>query len=498
MAALCAVISIVSCRKDAPADPEGGRPVEGPTIEWASNPDFKPVIIDESLDAFLKISAPAGISSVLVKVESSLLEPVLAMMKIPSEFDLVNDTEVAAILGGLVGDALPFGDDLLGKTEVSIDITSLVQMISLIATESGDHSFILTVKDSNGETVQKTCTFSYVYVKPTGYVEVSDIDLWLNTAAVSVTTENASSVSVWFGEKDGSLSEIEAVDGAYRIEPEYSSESNDSGLTVYVPVKGTGVYAGKTYVVELRDGETVLDTEEFTTASGDVIPNGDMSAWSTKTSLPYPNAEGESFWDSGNNSFSTLCEESDGAAHLKANLVLSAIFAPGNMYTGDFNMSGFSGTASFGKKFDWTARPAALKVSYRANVGTIDKEGASDPLKGSLSGKADTTRVYAVVVDWTAQHSVVSGIGTPSGMWDPATATSLDEGAILGYAMLDITETQADFKDVEVPFVWYDTESKPASDNYSIVISCATSKRGDYLTGCSTNELWIDNFGFAY
>ena len=137
-------------------------------------------------------------------------------------------------------------------------------------------------------------------------------------------------------------------------------------------------------------------------------------------------------------------------------------------------------------------------MTYKASVGTIDKIGSEDPDGDAYKGKQDTSRIYAVVIDWGKQHGVTSGIGTPTGMWDPATATGLEEGALIGYAMFDITASQADFTTVEIPFVWYDTEAKPVEGNYSVVISCATSKRGDYLTGCSTNKLWVDNFEWAY
>lgn len=120
-----------------------------------------------------------------------------------------------------------------------------------------------------------------------------------------------------------------------------------------------------------------------------------------------------------------------------------------------------------------------------------------DPYKG-LKDRPDTARVYAVVVDWNAQHGVKSGVSAPVNVWDPAECTSLDEGAILGYAILDITQNQDEFTDKEIPFVWYDTEARPAEGHYSVVISCATSKRGDYLAGCSTNKLWVDNFAWVY
>lgn len=340
--------------------------------------------------------------------------------------------------------------------------------------------------------------------------EVGDINLWTNTAKVTVTSENASELSVWFGEKGSELRQLEGADGVYSIAAEYTESKNDAGLNIYTPVAGTGVYAGKTYVVEVRNGEDVIESEEFTTAAGDQIPNGDMSAWSLKDeTLPYPNAEEESFWDSGNNSMTAamginLCQEdpdTKGVAYLSAGIALPGvmdIFTPGNMYTGNFVMSGFTGSANFGQIFDWTARPVSLKVSYKAEVGAIDMTGSSDPDGENYKDKQDTTRIYAVVIDWSKQHSVTSGLGTPTGMWDPSTATSLEEGAILGYAILDITADQESFTDAEIPFVWYDTVTKPAEGNYSIVISCATSKRGDYLTGCSTNKLWVDNFEFVY
>lgn len=508
MMAASAIVSIVSCQKNGPENgPENGEGQEtpAPEIVWESNPDFETVNIDDNLDASLSIVAPGKIKNLVVGINSDLLEPILSEMQVPSEFDLVTDTQVGAILDGLTQGSLPTGEDLLDKEEVNFNITSLVSLIAGIATETGDHSFSITVTDGNGKSVSATCTFRYLLVSAA--VEVKDINLWTNTATVTATSENASELSVWFGEEGSELQQLEGADGVYSIAAEYTEGKNDAGLNIYTPVAGTGVYAGKTYVVEVRNGEDVIETEEFTTAAGDQIPNWDMSAWSLKDeTLPYPNAEEESFWDSGNNSLAAmfgayLCQEdpdTKGVAYLSANMVLGSVFAPGNMYVGDFSMNGMMGTANFGKVFGWTARPTALKVSYKAKVGLIDKEGASDPEKGNYKDKQDTTRIYAVVIDWTKQHPVISGMGEPTGMWDPSTAASLEEGDILGYAILDITADQESFTDAEIPFVWYDTVTKPAEGNYSIVISCATSKRGDYLTGCSTNKLWVDNFEFVY
>lgn len=339
---------------------------------------------------------------------------------------------------------------------------------------------------------------------------VSSIDLWKNTATVSAYYNFAEDgISLYYRVKGTSEWIAAEKDGnAFVMAPAWDKAKNDAGLDIYSLKEGTGVFAGKTYEFEFRTGSSeVTAASEFTTAVGDTIPNGNMSGWSEKMvstkNVPYPNAAGQSFWDSGNNSMiSTLCQQdpdNPGVAMLSANFMLIA-FTPGNMYTGDFAMSGYTaGTASFGKVYDWTARPKALKVDYKATVGTIDKTGGNDPSGASYKDKPDTSRIYAVVIDWTRQHGVTSGYGiSPTGMWDPTTVTSLDEGAIIGYAVLDITASQTDFKTEEIPFVWYDTEAKPAEGNYSVVISCATSKRGDYLTGCSTNKLWVDNFSWVY
>lgn len=337
---------------------------------------------------------------------------------------------------------------------------------------------------------------------------LSSIDLWKNTATVSAYYNFAEDgISLYYRVKGTSEWIAAEKDGnAFVMAPAWDKAKNDAGLDIYSLKEGTGVFAGKTYEFEFRTGSSeVTAASEFTTAVGDIIPNGDMSGWSEKMvstkNVPYPNAAGQSFWDSGNNSMiSTLCQQdpdNPGVAMLSANFMFIA-FTPGNMYTGDFAMATITGTASFGKVYDWTARPKALKVDYKATVGTIDKTGSKDPLGASYKDKPDTSRIYAVVIDWTKQHGVTSGVGTPTGMWDPTTVTSLEEGAIIGYAVLDITASQTDFKTEEIPFVWYDTEAKPAEGNYSVVISCATSKRGDYLTGCSTNKLWVDNFSWVY
>ena len=428
-----------------------------------------------------------------------------SVIKVPRTKELSFVFAASDVLYFSAGETLSIGYTMSGESSVTITkpdgwraaiegdrfVITAPAAENIYAETSGTVSVILFA--SNGQ--------SFMAEQKVALCPVKDVDLWKNTATFDAALAG-NGAEVFYKKEDASeWIKANHIDGTlFELAPVWNKSANGASLDVYSLEAGTGIFAGSTYQIEARsNGETVM-SYEFTTSEGDEIPNGDMSAWSMKSgNLPYPNAEGESFWDSGNNSMSpSLCVEDSEAAYMSATKVLNFVFAPGNMYTGDFVMAGFSGTANFGKVYNWTARPKALKVDYKAEVGEINETGSSDPDGDAYEGKQDTSRIYAVVIDWTAQHGVTSGLGTPTGMWDPTIATSLEEGAIIGYAMLDITASQADFTTVEIPFVWYDTEAKPAEGNYSVVISCATSKRGDYLTGCSTNKLWVDNFEWAY
>ena len=352
--------------------------------------------------------------------------------------DAENNTELTS--DNLTIDAFSEGEKFIiqgGKGNYSISVT--------------DKSVITFHYD--GEPVEDGATLS---------VDETSVDLWANTARVTVNdpTEGVQ-YSVQYREKGtetwhdaaGSVAE------GFILAPAYDKSSNEAGLEVSVIRDGAGIYAGNTYEVRLLNSDAEADAVEFTAEGGDVIPNGDMTGWTVKegTELPYPNPAGTSFWDSGNNTVLTittiLCQEDEteaGVAALSANTVLGSVFAPGNMYTGDFTMSGFTGTAKFGKSYDWTARPRALKLRYKANVGVIDNAGSNDPEKDEWDGRQDVSRIFVAIVDWSAQHEVTSGMTTPEGMWDPAEVSTLEEGAILGYGDLKITGNVESWTDAEL------------------------------------------------
>ena len=107
--------------------------------------------------------------------------------------------------------------------------------------------------------------------------------------------------------------------------------------------------------------------------------------------------------------------------------------------------------------------------------------------------------MMVAIVDWSDRHEVTSGVGQPSGMWDPEETMRTEEGAIIAYGskFIDAASTGDAWIDLELPLSFYDMAAKPGG-KISIVISCSTSAYGDFMAGCKSNILYVDNFEWVY
>lgn len=351
----------------------------------------------------------------------------------------------------------------------------------------------------------------WLYVEQTETkIALGAADLWHNTATLTAIVseeEYASGAQLQYRVK-GSDTWIDASDPTYeagvlsaKIAPEWRASTNPHKLTVYTPDPAKGIFAGYTYEIQLLIGGEQTQLLEYTADAGDTIPGGDMegslSCFSTENTA-------STMWGSGNNSLKRgLCTPAtiDGmqgsqCAKLTASETLG-ILAAGNLFTGTFKMSGTTGTVGFGQPFAYTARPKTLRFKYHATVGTVNINRF-----GSLAiGEQDISTIYAVIVDWSARQNVASGTSAPTGTWDPATQTSLEgAGKIIAYGVLDISQTTSgsSMVDAEIPMLYYDTACGAPQGSYTIVISCATSKYGDFMDGCSKNVLYVDDFRWGY
>ena len=487
-----------------------------PVIVLEGSDIDQPQEITSSMSIKVSVTAPGTIAGFTVTIDSpALTAEMLATVGLNTELDLVNPGNMSDALEAL---GFPSGTAVSGKTSLIFDISALVPMIAQIYNETSDHRFVLKVTDAKGQSTTKTLTCHLTAQASLAYND--DADLWTNTA--TVTAENLpEGANVQYRVKNmGNWVDASVIEGSkYGIAPVWTSAKNEADQDVYTIQVGTGVFAATTYEIRVvKDGQTI-DSGEFTTAAGDQIPNNDMSNWSTvsragligSADVAYPNAADEAFWDCGNNGITkTLCTETKekfGTSTPAAKLASTNMFvlAAGNLFTGSFSYASMTGSVDFGRKYNWTARPSALKLKYAAIVGNIDMVRSSgDILEGVSNGDPDKARIFVAIVDWTAPHQVVSSMTTTTGAWDPVDgADAVSEGKILGYGSLTIPASESDtentaLKSVELEILWYDKSAKPAEGNYSLVISCACNAYGDYFTGCSTNVMYVDDFEWVY
>ena len=514
-----------------------------PTVKWIGHEDLTTPteLLESGNSANIRVSAPGGIKSMQVDITSSVLttpkegseQNLLEAVKLAPSMELTNpaNNDMAAALAGF---GFPTPAQLLNQQHVYFQIGGLIDMLAMVCaevTETTNSDFKFTVTDNAGQKTVITLKYVKTVVSPITYN--NDADLWANTASFTLNIPaDATSVSVQYrikGQTTWNDADITAnADGSRtaKISPTWTEGTNDAGLTIYTVDPKTGIFARKSYEYQLlADGATVA-SGEFTPKNnnGDVIPNAGMESWSTKSmkkmfsgsaNVPYPNAVKyedatgtDKFWDSGNNGYMTssgtdkLCTQAtypgmvgDYCAQLAAKYAVIA-FAAGNLYTGDFVMDGTVGYAQFGQPYTYSARPAALKLKYAAEIGEINRVKNDPPVSTGI----DKGRIFVCIVEWSDRHAVKSGTKVDkTTFWDPETVSSLNEGKIIGYGSAYITESHTgSMKDLELPIVYYEKTDKAPTSKYTLVISTATSYLGDYLTGCDTNKLWVDDFKWVY
>ena len=505
-----------------------------PTVKWIGHEDLTTPteLLESGNSANIRVSAPGGIKSMQVDITSAPLATLLPAFGLAESMDLTSPAteEMATALAGL---GFPTPAQLLNQQHVYFQIGGLIDMLAMVCaevTETTNSDFKFTVTDNAGQ--ETDITLRYVKTVAPAITYNNDADLWANTASFTLNIPaDATSVSVQYrikGQTTWNDADITAnADGSRtaKISPTSTAGTNEAGLTIHSVDPKTGIFARKSYEYRLlADGATVA-SGEFTPKNnnGDIIPNAGMESWSTKsmkkiigsTNVPYPNAVKyedatgtDKFWDSGNNGYMTssgtdkLCTQAtypgmvgDYCAQLAAKYAVIA-FAAGNLYTGDFVMDGTVGYAQFGQPYTYSARPAALKLKYAAEIGEINRVKNDPPVSTGI----DKGRIFVCIVEWSDRHAVQSGTSVDkTTFWDPETVSSLNEGKIIGYGSAYITESHTgSMKDLELPIVYYEKTDTPPTGNYTLVISTATSYLGDYLTGCDANKLWVDDFKWVY
>jgi len=437
---------------------------------------------------------------------------------------------------------ISLGDQVIFSNELAAAQSDGVEGVTATATDASNTKVQVTLNDDyfasvggslqnlrfkmwDVETEENLPYEQNVVFRKSGIMENSDhsYNLWGNTAKIRAyipgNAADGKTVTIKFRHSDidansesnvyevtarnigNNMWEAETIvtNGESRVFPAYEYNANNgNGHAYYKPNTATGIYADNTYIYDLYIGDEKVDSHSISPNSNQPIKGGDFSNSQQNCFRKMHNLDEVSQdWGSGNNGFVTLCMYDNGRAALIAGTYLGNLTA-GNMFTGDFKMAGTKGTVSFGMKYSWSARPTALKFKYQANIGTVDKK--ENPLKGQ-----DQASVLVAIVKWGDRHGVTSGLGDPSGMWSPDNGVnSVGEGEIVGYGLAYPTTETKDATSMTtyyVPIVYYDinTTAEELNDaDFSLVISFATSRYGDYMNGCSSSSMYIDDVEWYY
>lgn len=513
-----------------------------PTVEWIGHEDLTTPteLLESGNSANIRVSAPGGIKSMQVDITSSVLttpmeglgQSLLELANLAPSMDLTNpaNNDMATALAEL---GFPTPAQLQNQQYVFFQIGGLIDLLASVSptdqTTTADFKF--TVTDNAGTPTDITLKFTKTSATAPTIVYNEDADLWANTASFTLSNipADATSVSVQYKKSTASdtewqTAEITDNNTKAEIKPDWTSfttpdwstpNATDNTVLPFQRIAtGTGVFAGNTYKYKLIvDGSEY--TGQFTTDAGNTITDGSLENWENEHLLPGGSSGSlfklysYNFWGSGYNTYAQeLCTRDNTkigrvgtyCAKLAASYnTTGKVPAPGNLFTGDFevSISPMGGYVFFGKQYTYNARPRAVKFKYHATIGPVDYNLHNGKI---AVGEMDKARVMVCIVDWKAQQQVFAGKNAPSGTWDPETQKSTDNGDIIGYASKFIEESTVgdEMVEISIPINYYQDTTTPPTQNFNIVISCSTSAFGDYMDACTSNVMYIDDFEWVY
>lgn len=233
----------------------------------------------------------------------------------------------------------------------------------------------------------------------------------------------------------------------------------------------------------------------FVTEEETQLPNFNFDSWSDNGHSA--NAEGTSFWDSGNEGASTLNKypTSQETGYVKAGSAVKMVsqfvglgslgkFAGGNIYSGAYvETHGMSGASiDFGRPY--TSRPSKLHGWYSYAPVVIDY---AEGIHGDKKGELDVGKIYVALMS--------SGPFRVNNSTDPKTLFDPSADNVIAYGELNLDQsTGSEYKEFTIELDYRYEDVRPT---YVLVVATA-SAYADYFTGGNGSILYIDEFEFIF
>ena len=396
--------------------------------------------------------------------------------------------------------------NLLESAPVGITVTKIDDLTYTVdvansffnSVTGGEQTLSFHIEDADGGKATKDIPYNVQGILP---LAEADYDLWNGTATFKamVLDNPATSVTIAYSTNGGNNWTV--------IDDVTAGENN-----TYTASVASGFAADKNYTYKLiLDNNDAGKSLSMTTPAGAQIPNGDMERWSKPTWwLPYGDGD-TPFWltgnEGGNMANATLTQPSDADAKddaddddirpgstgtryaylksQKAAVMGIGKFAAGNLFTGTFMLSGMDGIVTFGRDFNFTAKPKSLSFWMKNNEGTINE--------GSHATGTDKYTAMILITDGTTYAVNTKDKNTfiqitKDGM------ESLD--GVIGYGFLTGTDSRSEWTEETIE-ITYREDMKNVKPK-KIVVSFTPSGYGDYFCGSTSSWMYVDDIVLNY
>ncbi len=417
---------------------------------------------------------------------------------------------------GQIGEAVIDVENL----KVSVVISDVISPtdVTVTALKLGPEG--ITTMSPSIESLTNFESVRQVYVSYHGRTETWRLYASFEEASVDLSLCSVRATTAWL-ETTGDTSSGEECGYQYRK----VSDANWTTVVVSSPSNGffeaeiSGLtpeteYEFKSYIGD-EESPIVTRTSESTTQ----LDNSDFEEWHTDSWVrPYALNDIYPVWDSGNQGAklggATLTESSTDtrpgstgsySACLTAQNVLIK-FAAGNLFTGSYAGTIVTdGIISFG--FPFTQRPIALRGWYKYTCGVTNVKNESR-LPTAISNTIvkdetlDIGTIYIALGTWEPQSYTYSSTTYPANEKSPIYVCTLDQTTffdpqgddVVAYGSLQKSESVSEWTQFEIPLDYYDKETIPTH----IMIVASTSLYGDYFTGSTNSQMWLDDFELVY
>lgn len=389
-----------------------------------------------------------------------------------------------------------------------LDLSSIVEKLEALNNQPTEHGFAVNLVDDK---FQETTIDFTIRMMPDVDAYVEDPVCWTTFAVLRGVCLDASSYfKLQVGDDESNIKDIEV-------------QANEEG---HISALVTGLSVGEKYkywIASKEDAKLECKPIDFEIKPYTDVPNLNFESWSQrkKSAVAFgmggtfmtPNAENTNiYWDSGNWGASaagatltkstdvTATSDSKLAAFLKSQFAEKmgiGAFAAGSVFAGEAQSVSSSGaTLSYGQVHN--GYPTCLRGYYKYTPGIINK---TDSRKPASVKEGDTDQCFIYIALGTKSLDVISTTSQikvfnkeREGIFaygEYITTTTEDKTG--ESSTMEIQNGYAPFK---IPLIY--TANPPKEGPVYLFVVATASRYGDYFTGSTSSELYIDEFSLDY